>query len=69
MVPNGKNRFYNTAVSHIFRNQKAIVLLWVFLLILAMGWNAYRILNINSYIKGFDNNFYFAWARSAVSQS
>ena len=61
-----KKRSYITAVSATFRNRNALLLLWIFLLILCMAWNAYSILGSKSYIRGFDNNFYFAWARSIV---
>jgi MFS family permease len=31
-----------------------------------MGWNSYRLIKVNGYILGYDQNFYFAWARSIV---
>ncbi len=49
-----------------FLFRRKIRMLWGILLGLCLLWNSYSILICNGYLLGYDNNFYFAWARSMV---
>ncbi len=57
--PAGLNRIWRLS-------RRKIAILWLVSLGLCMMWNSYRSLVVNSYVLGYDNNFYFAWARSIV---